>query len=462
MSGHAITGRTDRRKRRLSASVLLLVRAAGVPIMLGINAILARTVGVEGIGYLALVVSWTAIVALVVNAGLPTLLTREIAAAGEVKDMASIHGLMRWSLRFITILSVCVFLIGGAMLWAFWPGSEAGSETGSQTGTGALDSYFVVVIGVVALLPFTALLHWARGILSGFDRVVSGVLPEQFFRPVLFLVSLGIVVLLVELTIPITIGVYVMATALAALAASVLARAARPAGILQTKPRMQAKTWLWALVPLSGVAVTSVFKHQTDILMLGFLADASDVGFYRIASQVAVIPGVLMTVLNTVYAPKVAALHAGGTLLGAQPTLVGSARVMLAGALVAALIFLVIGEWLLMLLFGPEFSVSYPIALVLIAGTVVSAWCGQTATVLKMSDNAGIVFRVAIEGTVINITLNLILIWALGPIGAAVATALALVWVQLRQLRAIRSVLGMNISATARKVPQDPQREQAT
>lgn len=430
----------DHRKRNRAAGILLLSRFSGIGLAIAVNAFLARTVGAEGIGVLALVVAWAAIAGLVVNAGFPTLLTREVAQNLQKGVPEKVRGLIRWSNQFvlwIALLALTVFLLVFLFRHAL---------TNYLFGTNGI----LIAKGVLLSIPAIALISQARGILTGLDRAVLGSLPEQVYRPFLFLAILTVFAMLDLLTANSVIMLYVIATFIVAAFAVLQSRTLTPRIVRDAELQMDSRTWLLGLVPLSGIAMTTVFKHQTDILMLGFLAETADVGAYRIASQVAALPGVLMVALNSVYAPRIAALFAVNELHRSQAVLVSSARLMFFAALGATLIFAGIGKPLLNLVFGPDFEVSYSYALVLMAGVVISTSCGQTATILKMTDNTKAVLRASIEASILNVVLNLILIALMGPIGAAIATTIALIWVQVRQLTAIRATLNMNVSAFAK------------
>ena len=50
--------------------------------------------------------------------------------------------------------------------------------------------------------------------------------------------------------------------------------------------------------------------NNSDILMLGILQPPEEVGVYRIAAQVAMLAAILMQILRTLSAPRIAATNA--------------------------------------------------------------------------------------------------------------------------------------------------------
>ncbi|MCF6445732.1 oligosaccharide flippase family protein [Nereida sp. MMG025] len=438
---------SDKKRRQSAAGILLLGRVVGILISVLVNVVLARSIGAEGLGVFTLVVAWTAIAGLVVTSGLPTLLTREIAANIERRNYPLVKGIIRWSGYLITVLCILALSLG-AVLLLLQPDQESRTVL------------YTVALGVAVVLPLASMLQRISGILRGLDHVVWGTLPEQIFRPAFFLAGLSIGALLSWLTVEHVVVLYIGATVCALGLSHLVLMQKMPPFVQSATPQITNRKWMMALVPLAGIALTATFKHQTDIVMLGFLGTTSDVATYRIASQVAALAGMLMVALNAVYSPKVAALYASQKLGDFHSVLVKSARQMFAAALLTTIIFVLVGKPLLVLVFGPEFEVSYLYAIVLMVGVIISAWCGQTAVVLKMTDHTKVVFRAGIEATAINVILNFVLISTMGPVGAAVATMSALIWVQVRQLLAIRSALQMDISAFGGPMRKEYERDE--
>lgn len=163
-----------------------------------------------------------------------------------------------------------------------------------------------------------------------------------------------------------------------------------------------------------------------DILILGVFVESSLVGIYEVSWTLA---SVLILVSQSVqqtlfpelselgvdqeYAKVRHFLEEGLVFVGifAIPGLFGS---------------LVIGEDLLMI-YRPIFGQGQPVLLLLIVARLVDAYASQLINVIAAVDYPEFVFRVGVMFTVVNIGLNLLLIWYFGWIGAAVATCLATV-----------------------------------
>jgi O-antigen/teichoic acid export membrane protein len=345
--------------------------------------------------------------------------------------------LINWSVFVVTGFSFLLFCCFIAYLFSPW-----------STTIATQDILFWSVAFLI--LPMSAITHRGRGLMLGFSRPVEATLPEQLIRPTLALLLYVTVALFAELRPFSVLALFVGAYFVTVLFVNLQTIRATHWEVKHTQPAYSLKQWAVATMPLTGLAGLSIIKHQTDIIMLGALTTYADVGTYRIASQIASMAGMLMLVLNTVFSPKIAGgvtLEQGGKLFG---QLVQSARAMFVFSLGFLILFFVFGEILVVLVFGEEFLEVYAYSLVLCVGVCFSAWCGQTATILKMTNNAEYAFRVSVEAAVLNVLLNYVLISVVGPIGAACGTTLSLVWVQWRQLNGVRKSLGISAHAFAR------------
>lgn len=417
-----------------STLVILVGRVCGIAIAFLSTAFLARVLGTEGLGIFSYSVVVVSLLGIFLNAGMPMLITRELSRNSRNENYSAMSGLVKWSFYLLIAFSSIALAIVYCYLFLFKSG---------------LDSivYYEVWVVSFLILPFAAIMHRGRGILLGLNNPVAANLTEQLVRPGIALVLYAMVSIFVEMDPLVTIIIFILAYLLTSIFVTWQVRKSIPPKVRHAKSVLYTKKWLLALVPLTGLAGLSIVKHQTDIIMLGAMTSYSDAGVYRVASQIAAIPAMLMVVLNSVFSPKIA----GSTRIGEDSALllqlIFSARAMFLFAVMFLVVFLIFGKYLVVMVFGVEFENAFMYCLILSLGVIFSAWCGQTATILKMTDNAGIAFRVSIESALLNVILNYVLIILYGPVGAALATAISVFWVQVRQLAAVKRELGLTTHA---------------
>lgn len=161
--------------------------------------------------------------------------------------------------------------------------------------------------------------------------------------------------------------------------------------------------------------------NQLDIIVIGILATAAATADYAVAARLALVVAVVKGLLTPVLTPRLGRYSASGSrevLLREydQVRLLG-----LVAALASAALFAALGRQALAL-FG-DFERSYPLLMILVAGYVVSVGFGSNAAFLTISGHAGWMLAARLALLVVIVSLNLVLVPALGATGAALSMA---------------------------------------
>lgn len=161
-----------------------------------------------------------------------------------------------------------------------------------------------------------------------------------------------------------------------------------------------------------------------DVLILGALVESSFVGIYEVSWTLASVLILISQSVQQTLFPELSELGVdqqydqvrhfldeGLVFVGifAIPGLFGS--VVLGGDLLS--------------IYRPVFSQGQPVLILLIFARLLDAYASQLISALAAIDYPELVFRVGAVFTVINVSLNVVLIWRFGWIGAAVATCIA-------------------------------------
>ena len=154
-----------------------------------------------------------------------------------------------------------------------------------------------------------------------------------------------------------------------------------------------------------------------------------------------------LNALNMVIAPFAARLEAQGERQKLQKLVRRTAQAALACALPAVVLFAVVGDWLLVTLFGSEFATAYWPLLILAIGQLANAAFGATGLLLNMTGFQRDVTRMTALAAGLNVMLNLALISFFGVLGAAGATAVSMLLLNIGLWGAVRRRLGVSSSA---------------
>jgi O-antigen/teichoic acid export membrane protein len=195
-------------------------------------------------------------------------------------------------------------------------------------------------------------------------------------------------------------------------------------------------------LPLLVAASMTLVIQWSDVIMLGVLGDAEDVGIYKPALGVAALIGLIVVSTGAVAAPRFAVLFDRGDLRGLQSLARQTSGIGLATGLPALIVLFVGGSWILSF-FGPEFPRAATALRILAVGQFVNVAVGSVRSLLVMTGHQRHLQRTMVTAGAVNILLNLILIPPLGINGAAIATAISVGGVNVANLWWVRATLNI-------------------
>lgn len=184
--------------------------------------------------------------------------------------------------------------------------------------------------------------------------------------------------------------------------------------------------------------------QRMDIIVLGFFTPASLIGIYSICWNIAQFLEIFSKSISTTMFPEMSKLSSED-----RTTLVDShvedalayAGLFIIPGFVGAL---VLGQGVLNI-YGSDFQQGYPILLLLLGATLVHGYHKQMMNTLDAVDRPDLTFRVNVFFAVANISLNVILVYLYGWIGAAFATFVSVVAAMLIAFRMLSELLTFSI-----------------
>lgn len=191
------------------------------------------------------------------------------------------------------------------------------------------------------------------------------------------------------------------------------------------------------LMSLSYIA--SYFISSTDILMLGYFKTLSDVGIYKLSVSFAVMCVMPVYIVNIAHAPLVSEFHAKDEAkkMKAVATTLNRWVFMVSLPVYLALI-LYAGR--LLGFFGRDFTGGTPVLIILGFAQLVSASTGSVSILLTMTKYPHLDLLNNVILLVLCLALNFVLIPIFGIVGAATATATAIVFINLLRLAEVSHI----------------------
>jgi O-antigen/teichoic acid export membrane protein len=186
-------------------------------------------------------------------------------------------------------------------------------------------------------------------------------------------------------------------------------------------------SWISASLPIWGAAALVAIVQQFDVVILGLLGYTEESGAYFAALRTASLLSLLLLAGNLAAAPLMSSQYHANDMSGLRKTV----RLVSAGIGLPTLLGLgflaLIGRWLLAL-FDPSFVAAYDVLLIIGAGYAFDAAAGPTAYLLQMTGHERAYLKTIACSYVLVLIAQLIFIPKFGLYGAAIPTALGMMF----------------------------------
>ncbi|KQZ14655.1 MULTISPECIES: lipopolysaccharide biosynthesis protein [unclassified Mesorhizobium] len=375
--------------------------------------LMARWLGSFEYGIFVLVWTTMVIVGSLSCLGFHTSVIRFIPEFRERGMIAELRGIVLASRLFVLGASTLIALIGALSVWLLSPW---------------LENYYVVpfLLGIFCL-PMIALSDLMQGISRANSWAMFALLPTYIMRPILILALMGI-------ALACGFAPDARTAILATIAATYATTITQLVGVTQS---MHARTPAgprkidfarWFVISLPIFLVESFFFLLTnaDVLMVGFYLNPDDVAVYfATVKTLALVHFVYFAVKAGVAQRYAHFTHGDSSKLAAfaRETVTWTFW----PSVLMGLVVIALGKPML-ILFGPEFEAGYPLLFILVLGVVARSAVGPCESLLTMSGNQNICALVFALTLALNIGMSFVLIPHLHLWGAAIATALSMVF----------------------------------
>lgn len=415
------------------------IKAFYVLVQFGIGIILARMLGPEALGVYAFTMAMVNLLVIGVQCGFPAFLVREVAVSRAQDAYSGLKRLLFGSGQIVLIASLLLFGTGIVGIWGFDITIKGISPAVSLMG--------------LLLVPLLALTATGAGAIRGLGHVIEGQIPSEVVRPFLFLMLLLVIYAAeIALTPEQALLVHGFAATVALLLAGFILLQRLPASVRQaTAADIPVTELLRQSFPFLLLAGAQVLNYQTDVLMLGFLASAEDVGQYRVSVEFSSGVGAVLVAISTAIAPMLARLHAKGDLDGLQSIMINAHRAGLAITILLSALFFLYGEAIISFFFGNAYLPALEPLMVLLLGRIIYAINVHSGVALSMFGFAWIAMWLTGISVALNVAMNLVLVPVYGTVGAATATSVTMVLVTIAGQIWLWRYYGRGFSAVSRK-----------
>ena len=416
-----------------------MLRLAGGLLLFISQMLLAAWMGAESFGLYSYAWAWVAVISTIAGLGFGSTSVRFLASYRIEQSSARIRGLMSFG-RVMTLSAGTVAAAGSIVLASVL----------------AKDSPYLNSLRLALLaVPALAFLQLEAAYARAFSWMTLSTLAEQIGRPVL-LIILGAA--LYEFGGRPTAEAYVVACLVAYVLATVVQHSVvdrRLRGVMGTGPEdREPALWMRVSAALLLISGAQMIRINTDLLLVGTLLEPAKLGIYTAAVRTATLVSFALGIGSVVAQPQLSALHARRNRAELERFLAATTRWIFVASLFAGIAVVVFGARTLEF-FGPDFTSGYISLLILTTGHVLVAVLGPLTSFLMMTGRQDSAAVVHVSSAVANVLLNLVLIPRFGIVGAAVASSLNLIIMQLALWVLARRFLGAMVESLPERAAPD-------
>lgn len=425
-------------KRLMSGSgAVLLSRLAGAGVMFTVQALLARYFGEALLGQYMIAIAAMSLCAMVMPLGFQTIGTyflAEYRAKGQGQNLR--HFLLHSYGHVIGIFGLLLFF-GRYVVLAFGGALSGLADYWSQ----------------ICVMAFaTALVFISGSLLVAFKRPIVGFLADAFFRPMVMMAS--VVLVLIYGTPPdamigrllwlMAIGSLVIALIHAAIA---LVSAREISTTDAPDPRQFKRWWRFAL-PWTIIALCTDFFFDIDLLLLSQLLDAPEIAIFGVATRMFALASFAVSAVYATSLPEVFEADAAQDEAGFARKILETNLVATAAACAALLASLVFAPYVLQL-FGTKFVDGANVLAILCGGLVVRSALGPTSLLLSLHNRPYATLPSVALGMVVLVLANNLLVPDYGMHGAAWAAVCAITIWSVAMWATAKILTGRDVSIAA-------------
>lgn len=194
-------------------------------------------------------------------------------------------------------------------------------------------------------------------------------------------------------------------------------------------------------LPMMLSASMFFLSSQTDMLMLGAMCSVSEVAVYSVDVRLASLTIFVIVSLNSMMAPRFSHLFHTRQMKELEYVVKKSSKLIFISTVPVVLSLMLLGK-LLLGFWGDEFTIGYVAMILLVIGQFFNAVCGPTGNFLNMTGNHRLYMKIVLVSSIINITLNYLLIPYYGIEGASFSTMVSIVTLNMIATYVIRKKVG--------------------
>jgi O-antigen/teichoic acid export membrane protein len=269
---------------------------------------------------------------------------------------------------------------------------------------------------------------------------------KNFMKYNLFMFVLPNVLLMIFLYLFFTMRLTDHYTFLAFAIAILITVVVEAATIFELKPQKKSIpiSTLGLIKTASPLLFSGLFLYllnYSNVILLGAMTNETEVGIYTLAYKIGSVGFLIIVSVSTIITPRMAELYGQGNIAELKKLTHNSTRLIAVLSIPVVLVLIVFNKYILSF-WGAEVKTGSTTLIIVSLGVLFSAIAGNVDQILNMTDNQRILRNITILSFFVNFALSYFLILLYGIEGAAMASLITNVLINIMCVYFIKKKLG--------------------
>lgn len=412
------------------------VKVLGKFISLGLLSALSYGLGPDEFGLYVFAMALISLIAAPAQFGIATLVSKETAKLTRSKSQGKIKSLWIWADNLLMLSCVIIVTLITVVI----------TLTGIDVGE--LNHFHLILIGLLVFLTASLQLNLSK--MKGLFHPTLAQSLDAVARPGLFLFCFLVMYLLLSDIINSTNAIILHSLSyllVYAFTVIYLSKYKEKNVAASLEFWVTTKMYFPQILPIALIASMNLINRNVDIISIGWFMGSADVAEYKAALVLCALISLPLQVVSAVIGPYFSRDSSVKNYRGIQKKLQDSMKFCFLYGLPLFVVITLFAGFLVKIIFG--FNLSNGIFVIFLAlAHLANLVFGVVGLLLTMTGHAGAAAKAALACGIVNISLNTILVPAIGLSGAALATLISYILWNLLLWRAVIVSLGINTFKT--------------
>lgn len=420
----------NRRALRRGGSTSFVLQSSGIALQYATQLLFSRALGVGGFGIYTYALSWARLGGSVCHLG---------GASSSLRLLPQYAVQERWSLAAGVLRRFRQIALGLGALVAGCAAVLVLLIAGTSTTA-------VAVAIAVAFVPLASLIELQQAMTRACERMFKAFFPWLVLQPILLIAAVGVLAAVgrtpsVRGALLLTGGSYLATVVLQAW----WLRQSVPAEAKAARPAYATREWTKVTLPIFLSNVVYLALSRVDVLMVGLLRSPRDAGIYAVAMRAGTVANILETAMASTLAPRISRLFWADRKDEVEDVTLRAVYLLFIPTLLLTIALCALSHPILSL-FGKAFVDGAPVLILIAIGQLISVSSGAVGWLMNMTGHQKATTVVDITVAAATMIGYFTLIPWLGIVGAALASAGAVVLRNVTLNLLVRRRLGYRIS----------------